>query len=256
MKILLCNDDGYRAQGINTLADVLARDGHTITIVAPNEERSGQSHAVSFTRPTMVRQLAERIYAVDGTPADCAIIGLLDILKNEPPDLVISGINHGLNVGWDVNYSGTVGAATEANMLGFRSIAVSVDLHRRSDVSNAFVLAAQYAAKVVSHAAELEWPRFEVLNLNHPGVEPKGIVVANCNNVNMYEPRISRLESPNLRRSSVYLIGDADTRIPSTREDQDVTYVQRDYATMSYIQSRQSSTMNNERLKKFLDFLK
>lgn len=142
-------------------------------------------------------------------------------------------------------------------MLGFRSIAVSVDLHKRPDVSNAFILAAEFAAKVISHASELDWPRFEVLNLNHPGIAPRGVVAANCNHVNMYEPRVSRLESPNLKNISVFLIGSSgDARVISKHDGQDVTMVQQDYATMSYIQSRQSSTTNNERLIKFLDVFK
>ena len=128
MHILLCNDDGYQALGIQTLAHVLASHGHKITIVAPHDERSGQSHAMTFFLPVFVRQIQENMWSVQGTPADCAAIALRDLLTNNLPDLVISGINHGFNLGMDVNYSGTVGAATEASLMGFKAMAVSTDL--------------------------------------------------------------------------------------------------------------------------------
>ena len=120
MRILLCNDDGYQAQGIQTLARVLKSQGHEVVVVAPSEERSGQSHAMTFFRPVLSKEVSPGVWAVHGTPADCATIGLQQLFSDNLPDLVVSGINHGLNVGWDVNYSGTVGAATEAALLGHK----------------------------------------------------------------------------------------------------------------------------------------
>ena len=127
MHILLTNDDGYQAKGIQTLYTYLKSLNYKVTMVAPRSERSAQSHSMSFYLPVQVEQISEDIYSVTGTPADCVAIGISHILKNNAPDIVISGINHGFNVGIDVNYSGTVGAATEAALMGYKAIAVSMD---------------------------------------------------------------------------------------------------------------------------------
>lgn len=248
MKILLCNDDGYRALGINTLAETLIDAGHDVTIVAPHEERSGQSHAVSFFRPFVVQRVAEKIYSVHGTPADCAIVGL-KILESNKPDVVISGINHGLNVGWDVNYSGTVGAATEATLLGYPAIATSVDLFDRKDRKEAFQLCATFVTEVLKNFNTIEWPRFEVLNINHPGFAPKGVSVARCNGVTLYAPACETLPSQNipLKDVSVYLIGGSE-RVECSEEGEDVQLIQSGHVTLSFVQCRQSSTINTQKL--------
>src|SRR5690606_19674244 len=125
MRLLLVNDDGIHAEGINKLAMELEKK-HEVTIVAPNDERSAQSHALTLRKPLIVKEvklegIKSRAYSVSGTPADCVRIALDQLIK-EPVDLVISGINKGLNVGMDVLYSGTVSAAIEANLYGIPSM--------------------------------------------------------------------------------------------------------------------------------------
>src|SRR5262252_1644129 len=110
-KILLTNDDGYQAEGLRAAADVLA-DFAEISIVAPSREQSGTAQSLTLRQPIICNRIAERHWAVDGTPADCVIVALHKLLP-ERPDLVISGINHGANLGENVYYSGTVGAARE-----------------------------------------------------------------------------------------------------------------------------------------------
>ncbi|MBX9703385.1 MAG: 5'/3'-nucleotidase SurE, partial [Silvanigrellaceae bacterium] len=156
MHLLLCNDDGYQAQGIQVLAQELKNLGHRITIVAPSGERSGQSHAMSFHVPVRVKKINQETYCVDGTPADCASIGLRKILCNDKPDFVVSGINLGLNVGTDVNYSGTVGAATEAALMGYKAIAVSLDTDSLAPSApdqklEALIKAARLVGNVLEH---------------------------------------------------------------------------------------------------------
>lgn len=252
MRILLCNDDGHHALGIQTLAQSLASAGHDVTIVAPSEERSGQSHAMTFFRPVLVRSVSPGVFSVHGTPADCAAIALLDLFRETPPDLVVSGINHGLNVGWDVNYSGTVGAATEAALLGHKAIAISVDLdaaRSADETRTAFERAAALVVDVVSRLPELEWAPFEVLNINHPGVAPKGIRVANCGGGSMYVPNMAPLEAQGMRyeRTRVYMIGGNERRTVAD-ESQDVNLVQKGYVTFSFLQARQNSTENSRKL--------
>ncbi len=251
MRILLCNDDGYQALGIQTLAQVLREHGHEIYIVAPHEERSGQSHAMTFFRPLVSHPIDAWTWAIEGTPADCAALALHHYLKDKAPDLVISGINHGLNIGWDVNYSGTVGAATEAGLLSYKAIAVSVDLDFRQkpdQQKDRFLRAAHLCAQLLDSFDKLPWPKGEILNLNHPGIPSKGLVQASCANYNMHQPRIT-VKEPNL----FYLGG--SQRIDKKDPSQDATLIQEGYATLSFLQTRQSSHVVEPSLQNILDRL-
>ncbi|NBW81315.1 5'/3'-nucleotidase SurE [bacterium] len=252
MRILLCNDDGYQAMGIQTLAATLRDAGHTVTIVAPHEERSGQSHAMTFFRPVLVRKVDAQTYSVFGTPADCAFLALHDIFKNENFDMVISGINHGLNVGWDVNYSGTVGAATEAASLGYKAIAVSVDLEGCTTadlMKKAFQNAANLVQWVIERSANIHWPKMEVLNLNHPGLQVKGLKTAACGSLSVYVPTAHKMTTDELSQygTTVYMIG-GQARRNSPRNDEDVNLIQAGYATASFLEVRQASTTNTASL--------
>lgn len=127
MRLLLTNDDGIRGEGLAALADALSAD-HEIWIVAPDSERSGTSNAISLKSPSKVRQVAERAFSCSGMPADCALLGIIHLLPIRP-DAVISGINHGPNLGTDLVYSGTAGAARQAAIMGVPGIAVSLATH-------------------------------------------------------------------------------------------------------------------------------
>ena len=122
-KILVTNDDGYRSEGLKALADALAPLGEII-VVAPVTEASAIGHALTLRRPLRLERIEDRIYAVDGTPTDCVNIAITQVLR-ELPDLVVSGINKGWNLGDDVTYSGTVAGALEGALLGVPAIAVS-----------------------------------------------------------------------------------------------------------------------------------
>jgi len=237
MRILLCNDDGYEALGILTLARHLRDAGHDVFVVAPSEERSGQSHAMTFFRPIPTRRVDPYTWAVQGTPADCAALALHHFLKDHPPELVVSGINHGLNVGWDVNYSGTVGAATEAALLGFKAIAVSVDLDRTLPLGqqqHAFDRAAELTRKLIDQFDNISWPVAEILNINHPGAEARGVIQTACAGYNMHVPQIIAVE-PN-----VYMMGGSE-RVNRGDSSQDVTAVQEGFAALSFLRARQNS---------------
>ena len=124
MKILVTNDDGIAAPGIKALAEALQVMGQ-VTVVAPDRERSAAGHSLTLHSPLRVFELRPGWYAVDGTPTDCVNMGIHSLL-DDPPDLVVSGINHGGNLGDDITYSGTVAAAMEANLMGIPAIAVSL----------------------------------------------------------------------------------------------------------------------------------
>ena len=133
MKILLTNDDGYDADNLKSLYKKLSKN-HEVWIVAPKNNCSGMSAAISYLKEIEVIKIDERIYAVDGTPADCSYLGLLSIVDFEF-DIVISGINHGANIGNDVIYSGTVGAAVGGRNLKYPPIAISVASYDAKDIN-------------------------------------------------------------------------------------------------------------------------
>ncbi len=169
-RILVTNDDGYFSEGIAALAAALETVGEVI-IVAPSSEQSASSHSLTLTRPLRVRQLDERRYNVDGTPTDCVVLALMTILKDNPPDLVVSGINHGANLGDDVTYSGTVAGAMEGVIFGVPSIAVSMTNRDERDFTHAAALAARLAQQVLQDGI----PNGTLLNVNVPPGEIRGV---------------------------------------------------------------------------------
>ncbi len=172
MEILVTNDDGVQADGIRALAEALAALG-TVSIVAPDREQSAASHALTLHRPLRVRKIAEGILSVDGTPTDSVLLGVHSFLKKRP-DLVVSGINHGPNMGNDVMYSGTVAAASEGAFLGIPSIAISLATWGTAD----FVPAARVAHNLIRGLMERGLPDRVCLNVNVPPVpwnEIKGV---------------------------------------------------------------------------------
>ncbi|WP_094165892.1 5'/3'-nucleotidase SurE [Vibrio sp. V12_P9A6T4] len=161
MKILLSNDDGVYAQGLNTLARALA-DLAEIVIVAPDRNRSGASNSLTLEQPLRVDLISPNTYSVQGTPTDCVHFALNELLKDDLPDLVLTGINHGANLGDDVLYSGTVAAAMEGHFLGVQAIAFSL-------VGTAnFTTAAQIARQLVEQHLNAPIPTNRLLNVNVP----------------------------------------------------------------------------------------
>jgi 5'-nucleotidase len=170
LRILVTNDDGYRSDGITALARALARVGE-VTIVAPVDEASAIGHALTLRRPLRLESIAERVYAVDGTPTDCVNIAVAKVFDNRLPDLVVSGINKGYNLGDDVTYSGTVAGAMEGALLGVSSLAVSL---RAAQGDYDFSHAAEIAATLAAALLERPLPGRAFLNVNVPAGVPKG----------------------------------------------------------------------------------
>jgi 5'-nucleotidase len=164
MKILLTNDDGIRADGLAVLANRLGDLG-TVHVVAPDRERSCTGHAFTLHEPLRVVKVAPNWHQVSGTPADCVYLGVLELCPR--PDLVISGINHGYNLGADIFYSGTVAGAIEAALRGVPSIAVSMGYRPGAD----FHGAAELCHALAQAAMKAGLPSQTVLNINVPGPE-------------------------------------------------------------------------------------
>lgn len=204
MRILLTNDDGIDAPGINILADVLKENGHEIIMVAPDQEQSATSHSITLHQPLRIWERDKNKYAVTGSPADCVILAEKIILKH-PIDLVISGINGGQNMGEDILYSGTVAAALEAMFLGFKSISLSL----ASKVDQKFETAAFFMNKILKKGIHELIGEKEVFNINVPNVEIseiKGFKITRTGH-RKYQDFVKEQKDPRGRK--IYWIGGA-----------------------------------------------
>ena len=177
MKILLTNDDGIHAPGLLALYQAL-EPGYDITVVAPESETSAVGHAITLSSPLRVQKVYKDGsfygYAVTGTPADCVKIAVKELLK-APPDIILSGINLGANVGVNILYSGTVSAATEGAFLGVRSAAISLDTRQKPD----FRFAAQFSKEIIRFMTEHGLKGGTALNVNIPAV-PREEIAGVC----------------------------------------------------------------------------
>jgi 5'-nucleotidase len=224
-RILISNDDGFDARGIQVLERALRPLGD-VFVVAPDNEQSASSHSLTVRRPIEVKKLDERHYRVCGTPTDCVVLAM-QVLMESPPDLVVGGINHGPNMGEDVTYSGTVAVAFEGTILGVPSIAFSA-LQR--DVADEEVNG-DIARRVVERALEHGLPRGAILNVNIPNPEVarlKGMRITQLGSrhyENFIEP--ARGASP-----SHYVIGG---QAPVWREDDgsDIAAVRMGYVSIT-----------------------
>lgn len=170
-RILLTNDDGVYSEGVTLLARELAGLGEVV-VVAPDREQSATSHSLTLTRPLRMQKLDGNRYAVDGTPTDCVTLAVLWLLKDAPPDIIVSGINFGLNVGDDVTYSGTVSATFEGSLLGIPSIAFSQEVEEGFSFARSARLARRFVGNLLD---EPDLPRDLLLNVNFPAHEPRGV---------------------------------------------------------------------------------
>lgn len=203
MRILLSNDDGYFAPGIEILARTLATIAE-ITVVAPERDRSGASNSLTLDRPLSLRRAPNGFYFVNGTPTDCVHLAVTGMLENLP-DMVVSGINHGANMGDDTVYSGTVAAATEGYLLGVPAIAVSLV----SKEGQHFETAARVAKELVMRFQQKQFDAPALLNVNVPDVPYEalqGVEVTRLGKRHKAEPVVKALTP---RNETVYWVGAA-----------------------------------------------
>ena len=181
MRVLLTNDDGIHAPGFALLERIAATIADEVWAIAPTEERSGAGHSLTLTRPLRLRQLGERRFAVNGTPTDAVMIALAHVMKNKPPDLILSGVNRGANLAEDVTYSGTVSAAMEGALAGVPSVALS-QLYARQGMGDSvpFAAAEAWGTKVLATLVAEPMPTGTLVNVNFPALAPgevKGVRV-------------------------------------------------------------------------------
>lgn len=172
MRILITNDDGFDAEGLRILQKIAQSLSDDVWIVAPETNQSGASHALTLQVPLRYREVGERIFAVKGTPVDCVIMGAKHVLKHHPPDLVLSGVNHGSNVAEDVSYSGTIAGAMQGAHLGIKSIALSLMIGEADETNSGSSLkwdtVTEFAPDIIAKLIACDWPDGVLMNVNFP----------------------------------------------------------------------------------------
>jgi 5'-nucleotidase len=215
VRVLLTNDDGLEADGLQALRRALLEvPGISLAVVAPDGNRSAMARSITIRRPLWVEEVPFEDgtigYATDGTPVDCVRLASLGLIEGWMPELVVSGINHGSNIGDDITYSGTVAAALEAIVLGWPGIAVSqqsnaLELDFRLSETFDFTAAAGFTAKLVADLDGLPLPKETLLNVNFPGTAPEGVTVAKLGR-RFYTDELALVEEsgPNRKLYKVY----------------------------------------------------
>ena len=226
--LLLTNDDGFYAEGIQVLKNALAGLGEAV-IVAPDREMSGASHSVTFHRPLRMDEVKPGVYKVDGTPTDCVFLAVKGNGIPEPPDVLVSGINKGPNIGDDVTYSGTVAAAIEGTLLGIPSIAVSLD------GTGHFETAAAVIPGIVERVLDEGLPAGTLLNVNVPDIplsDLRGLRVTHQSH-RQYDDQVTRRIDPR-GRPYYWIAGEVVSR--DAQEDSDFAAVQDGYVSITPLQ--------------------
>lgn len=175
MRILVTNDDGVAAEGLQVLRRIAEDLSSDVWVVAPEWNQSGASHSMTLHEPLRCRQDDARTYVVRGTPTDCVMMAVRHILLDSPPDLILSGVNHGSNLAEDVTYSGTIAAAIEGTLLGVRSIAMSQVGGSVEEGKIHWETPLHHGPALVKQLLEAGWPTGIVLNVNYPACAPDGV---------------------------------------------------------------------------------
>jgi 5'-nucleotidase len=172
-RVLVSNDDGINAPGLKILERVAHAVAREVWVVAPETEQSAVGHSLTRRRPLRIREVAERRFAVDGTPTDSVLLAVRQIMADHPPDIVFSGVNHGGNLCDDVTYSGTVAAAMEGSLLGVPSVAFSLVTDGASVIH--WESAEKWAPEVLGRLCAVGWPAAVVMNINFPNLPARAV---------------------------------------------------------------------------------
>lgn len=226
MRILLTNDDGIHAPGLEVLEEIAAQLSSDVWVVAPDDEQSGASHSLTISDPLRMRQISERRFAVRGTPTDCVLLAAQHLVDGKPPDLLLSGVNRGGNIADDITYSGTVAGAMEGTILSIPSIALSQIRSSDNGAITRWGTARAHGAEVISFLLKQGWPGDVLINVNFPDVPAEdvaGVRLARQGKRDQSLTRIAKRVDP--RGVPYYWIG-FDDATDSPVPESDLAFIQ------------------------------
>ena len=247
MRILLTNDDGIHAEGLETLEKIAYALTDDVWVVAPEYEQSGASRALTLADPLRVRKVAERKWAVTGTPTDCVMLGIRNLVEGKAPDLVLSGVNRGQNIAEDVTMSGTVAGAIEGMALGIPSIALSQSMLAFHDkVIPYWQTAETYGPGIVKRLLEVGWPKDVIMNVNFPSRPPEEVTAVEVTRQGFRDMHIRKAERrTDLRGRDYYWMGfSGQLSDPAEGTDLKATYEGRISVTPLHIDLTHNPTVN------------
>jgi 5'-nucleotidase len=255
LRILITNDDGIHSPGL-AVAETIARSlTGDVWVVAPETEQSGASHSLTLALPLRLRQVETQKFAVTGTPTDCVMMGVAEILKDRKPDLVISGVNRGSNIADDVTYSGTIAGAMEGTSLGIRSIALSQAYGFEEGYKIRWHCAEAHGPAVIRKLVEIGWPEPQevLMNVNFPDCEPENVAGIEVTEQGKRDMQTAVMERRvDLRRNPYYWIGFKRVRSnPNKGTDLRAIYEKRISVTPLHLNLTEFKVL--ERLKREID---
>ena len=211
LRILLSNDDGIHAPGLKALEKIAHSLSDDVWVVAPATEQSGAGHSLTLNRPLRLHKLSDKRFYVDGTPTDCVLMAIEELMDEKKPDLILSGINNGSNVGDDVTYSGTVAAAMEGTSFGIPSIALSQEI--KSGHPAKWQTALDHAPAIIQKLMETGWPKNVLINLNFPDVITQSVMGIEVVGQGFRPPYKSIIKSVDPRGNHYYWLGPIPERM-------------------------------------------
>ncbi|MEJ5172879.1 MAG: 5'/3'-nucleotidase SurE [Hydrogenothermaceae bacterium] len=230
--VLLTNDDGYQSPGIHAIREKLIKEGFKVITITPDRNMSGTSHSLTFTRPLKIQKVSDDFYyIVDGTPADCVHLGINIVLEGKKPDILVSGINTGPNIGNDVFYSGTVGAAREGCLFGIPSVALSVSSSKNPD----FKTVAELSIPIIKAVEIYRLPKGTFLNVNIPIIPKENIkgYLLTKQGRSAYKEEIVKYLSPS--KEEYFWIGGEEELTEECQPGTDYTAVKEGYVSITPI---------------------
>ena len=253
MRILVTNDDGINAEGLQALERIAHKLSKDVWVVAPEQEQSGAGHSLTLHLPVRLRKLGARRFAVSGTPTDCVLVALQKAVpvKQKKVDLLLSGINRGSNAADDITYSGTVAAAMEGTILNVPSIALSQLTEDKITGIN-WKTAEKYAPELIAKLVKAGWPPMTLININFPDVAPgkvKGIRICPHGKRRV---GVALSERVDLKKRPYYWLG-GERDNTADRPGVDIDFLHRDYITVTPLHMDLTDYKTMERIQKALD---
>lgn len=249
MRILVTNDDGIHAEGLQTLERIARALSNDVWIIAPEMDQSGVAHSLTLSDPLRLREVSKRHFALRGTPTDCVIMGVKHLMQDELPDLVLSGVNRGSNLADDVTYSGTVAGAIEGTLLGIRSVALSQSYGVRGREQCRYEVAELHAPAVIKKLSKSSWPAHVLMNINFPDVEPDKVKGTLFTKQGKYPPDQQFIEERRDGRGFPYYWIMLRPREHDLLESTDLKAVREGYVSVTPLQLDMTDHVSLERLR-------